>query len=454
MRNWEKSPALLARAQTPAGKVGFALLATAAMLPSVGYTAGILGAGIALMSFDPERRRRNLTLTFLAAFVFHFMGNPLVRDWKAASFGVSWILIWAGIISRWQVPLWLPHAATFTLVAALCALNVSGIRPVVMAANIITLSQHTLWRFSYWIKWRQRDSKSPAFEWICTLVPFSGGGGVPVGKGPLYMSRHEAADARALAAAQLSGLKLILLAFTWKAIEHMMANAVFGVKTLWFPWLAVEQARIPHIATILHTPLGYPLWERWLALFVELVRELLELAAFGHLVVGYFRLSGFAIPRNTDSPMLATTILDFWNRYYFYFKELLVDFFFFPVYLRQSGMKPLPRTIIATFVSAFLGNFYFHAFLYAPSLAMGSKAAFYNSVVSRTTYCLLLATGLCLSFWRSFGTKPAQLSFGGRAIRMAGVALFFALLHIWNAAPSEVTLGERTEFFLSLFRSY
>ena len=45
------------------------------------------------------------------------------------------------------------------------------------------------------------------------------------------------------------------------------------------------------------------------------------------MIVGYLRLCGFNVFRNTYKPLLAETMVEFWNRYYYYFKELLVNFF-------------------------------------------------------------------------------------------------------------------------------
>jgi hypothetical protein len=42
----------------------------------------------------------------------------------------------------------------------------------------------------------------------------------------------------------------------------------------------------------------------------------------GHMIIGTLRLFGFNVFRNTYKPLLSESILEFWNRYYYYFKEL------------------------------------------------------------------------------------------------------------------------------------
>jgi len=62
----------------------------------------------------------------------------------------------------------------------------------------------------------------------------------------------------------------------------------------------------------------------WVGLYLELVWETLSLAAKGHVWIGVLRLFGFNVFRNTYKPLLAETVVDFWNRYYYYFKELMM----------------------------------------------------------------------------------------------------------------------------------
>src|SRR4030095_1930965 len=66
------------------------------------------------------------------------------------------------------------------------------------------------------------------------------------------------------------------------------------------------------------------------------------------------------IYRNTYKPYQATSIADFYNRIYYYFKELLVAFFFYPSYLRYFKKHPRLRLFTATLAAAGLGNILFH----------------------------------------------------------------------------------------------
>ena len=72
-------------------------------------------------------------------------------------------------------------------------------------------------------------------------------------------------------------------------------------------------------------PLGarVPWTAAWSALYAGLVWDVLKIAARGHEIVGALRLFGFNVFRNTYKPLLAPSLVEFWNRYYYYFKEML-----------------------------------------------------------------------------------------------------------------------------------
>jgi hypothetical protein len=230
-------------------------------------------------------------------------------------------------------------------------------------------------------------------------------------------------------------------------------GVVSGTPPSWFAnvpgvdWTFLRDT-VPAMTALLQTPDVFSLWQRWAGLYLELFHNILTLATYGHTLIGALCLLGFRIPRNTDAPLLATSILDFWNRYYFYFKELLVDFFFFPAFLKTSGASLAWRTLAATAWAAFFGNMYYHLVLYWGGFVGGNVVGFEALISSRAIYCALLTAGLCASFMRSMGV-PREVSRGRRVVQSIGVSLFFALLHVWNySEPIGVT--ERWEFWKSL----
>jgi hypothetical protein len=463
------SPWLLA-AQSRMGRVWLAAFAAAALYPGLGRVALLFAAAIALASFRPAWRRpilsavailvcaRNLSPKFTAG-----IGAPAnLPAWLTLALLALWIaglLAWTRFLAR--LPAWmgrhaipLMHAKAFVLIACLWLLRGRGVLTGAAAAAMCLLVPELLWRSTYWIKWRARQP-GPVAIWnnLFAALPFLGAGGVPLGKGPAFLGKHEALGAAQLAAAQLEGAKLLALALVWRVSDGVLSAVVLSQKSAWVPaWAYPAHPWLPTMSNLLQIPGFFPLWQRWAGLYVELFHAILVLAIFSHTLVGILCLSGFHVPRNIRSPLLATTILDFWGRYYFYFKELLMDFWFFPVFLRTARLPVFWRTMLATVSAAFLGNIYYHLVLYWPSMARGETAPFQAAMSARVIYCAFLAAALCVSFARTLGRKtPAgPPGFPRRLFRILLVSSFFALIHVWNFTGVPVLVYQRARLWRAL----
>ncbi len=53
-------------------------------------------------------------------------------------------------------------------------------------------------------------------------------------------------------------------------------------------------------------------------------------------------------------------MVEFWNRYYYYFKEIMVEFFFYPTFIGWFRKWPRLRLFAAVYMAAFVGNMYYH----------------------------------------------------------------------------------------------
>jgi len=348
------------------------------------------------------------------------------------------------------------HLGFWSLLACLwllpSAAPVEG-RPLALFAILLPA---LLWRLGYLLKSGQRGKAAgSAFtDHLFYLWPLWGGSETPYGKGLDNLARVEARTPAALARSQLAGLKLLLLALVWKGALFVMSGVVYGDAGNGLTrLLGGAVLGVPRLDDLVRRRAEVPLAIAWLGIYCDLVWSTLRIAAKGHVYVGLLRLFGFNAFRNTYKPLLSISVLEFWNRYYYYFKELLAEFFFYPTYARIKS-PPWLRTLLATFAAAFVGNLYYHALQQDRALVAGDFAALGAAFPSRTLYCFLLAIGIFLSMTREQrrrGTSVAPLGRVARLRRIAGVWTFFALIHVWAHATPEPTLAERTSFFLSLF---
>jgi len=186
----------------------------------------------------------------------------------------------------------------------------------------------------------------------------------------------------------------------------------------------------------------------WASVYLELIRITLLLAITGHVIVGCLRLLGFNVFRNTYKPLLAESIVDFWGRYYFYFKELLVDLFFYPAFLSCSWAGKKLRLFIAVFAAAFAGNMYFHFLLRYELVTNLEFASLWADLGPRLIYCGLLAFGIWISMLRQEKRRAGDVRETAlvRLRRIAGVWTFFGVINIWNVGPPGLDISERFQF--------
>jgi hypothetical protein len=178
-----------------------------------------------------------------------------------------------------------------------------------------------------------------------------------------------------------------------------------------------------------------------LVLLVNFVWSLFAIAVPGHLMIGVCRMAGYKALRNTYRPLSATTIADFYNRVYFYFKELLAEIFFYPAYLRWFKTRPRLRLFVATLAAAGFGNFVFH---YLRDLKFVAELGPWRAALAFRTYLLysgLLGVAVASSQLMGRARPSRALSPPRRLFAHAHVILFYAVILIFNDPDRNMDLA-------------
>lgn len=314
-----------------------------------------------------------------------------------------------------------------------------------------------IWRCSYMLISGQqgRAVKSKFSDHLFTLLPIYGGSETPYGKGFDFLSKFEAKDELALAKSQLAGIKLILLAQVWKIVQKLLEALIYGPATNLTEKLGGITLGIPKLGELTSLGSKAPFIHSWLSIYLELFIQVLHHAAHGLVIIGFLRFFGFNVFRNTYKPLLAESIIEFWNRYYYYFKELLANFFFMPTFMQLGKVlknQPKLRLFAAVFAAAFVGNMYYHIIKHIAPLALSNGWAPLLAFRSRAFYCFLLALGIFISMLREQkrAGQARPNSHLSRYSRIFGVWTFFSLIFIWNVRGT-TSFTTRSEFFLHLF---
>lgn len=300
----------------------------------------------------------------------------------------------------------------------------------------------SFWYLAYAAADQKTKDATPTLVRAGFLRAFWGGSATPIGKSFGYLNKFDSADDTELAITRLKGMKLavwaLILTGTVKLLDLLVADTL-AVPTLQHAIVAQAAGQ------------GFSFGMNWASLISNYFADLLIIAIWGHFIVAVVRMVGYRIPRNTRNPLASRTLAEFWNRYFFYFKELLVDFFFYPAFVRYFKKNTKMRVAFATFCAAGLGNFLYHftreTYVFADLGFIEALPIFYSAMF----YSVALATGLIISQWRGAAPKPEHGFFRYEILPRLNVCAFFCFLKIFDDIFGEGTLADRGNFALSLF---
>jgi hypothetical protein len=319
-----------------------------------------------------------------------------------------------------------------------------------------------IWRVGYmWMSGQRGKARNTRFrDHFFYLWPLWGGSNTPAGKGWDYLSQCEAKTPESYARSMLAGLRLMCVVLVLELVKVLLAAILYAPpKNIFARLLGGRHLDVPRLKDIVAGKATASLFTTWASLYVELIWDVVRLATRGHKWVAALRAFGFNVLRNTYKPLLAESLVDFWNRYYYYFKELLVEFFFYPTYLRWFRAWPRLRMFAAVFAAAFVGNMYYHFIQRVEDFVADEWGELWDvclDLTPRLVYCLSLALGIYFSMLRQQKRRgrrerPASaIESLVRLRRIAGVWTFFSLINYWNT-DSDQSMIERMRFFLALF---
>jgi hypothetical protein len=335
-----------------------------------------------------------------------------------------------------------PVLVMLTVLALTTIVGLYGLEPgisqvwIVAAIKIVAVY---MWFICYGVVDQRAPKRPPLAFSLGTLRGFWGSFSPPIGKGAAYLARVRCRSPEELAVTQLKAVKLLL----WSFLMFLLSDALqAAMAALGIPELKVQLAGAEHAVFS-------PISHGWAALIVATAAAALELAGWSHRVVACARFAGFKLPRNTYRPLASRSIAEFWNRYYYYFKEMLVDFFFYPTFFRCFKKHPRLRVFFATFMAAGVGNAIFHFVRQLDLLfTMGPREATLG-FTSYLFYCGVLALAIGISQARGGGQARAAQSptFSNRTKSFVCVWGLVLLLHPFGGVEERVySFGARCAF--------
>jgi hypothetical protein len=443
----ETYPAVVNFAQTFAGKL--LILALFALgLRSATEEWLSLSLCLALITFVPLRRRLLVTAaTLICTFVVPWSNllHPLYTSALIVfAITVGAMFFWIAlqlprtVIGRHPVFILLVGYSLLIVFAAYFPNNTPVYLTVWDVTRIFGLY---LWFIAYSLLDLQSKDRDGLSLQLGTYRPFWGSTVTPFPKGASYLRRIEARDSPQLAVTQLKGLKLLAWSLLISFFARYYLDAVHH-------YLAIPTFRTEFFRSVQHT--ADPWYVCWASLLSEFFEEIITISIWGHRFIACCRMAGFNALRNTYRPLSSRTIAEFWNRYYFYFKELMVDIFFYPVFLNFFKTRKKLRVAVATFAAAGFGNAFYHFIRdlkYIADLGLWRALASYHVYIF---YCLVLAGAITISQMRK--RSPAPPGFlRGRVLPAFWVVLFYCLLHVFDYTERDYPITEHFRFLAHLF---
>jgi len=477
----DRSPRIVAFAQTVPGKL--------VLLAVYGFLLQLHGKGwwldmlviLTAMTFFPGRRRLLLwvgTLFWLAKytlFEWHVL-NEVISAQGVGSFLdmeafhttlIAAALLFCAVFYTLAVYWQHSYAMRRPIVTLFCVYL--GMIVLAWYAPLSPLWRTYLWgfiivfgRYIWFLCYSLLDRGQAAvdgFPWqLRSYLPFWIGlstSPTPIAKGAAYLRRIEAKDAAELAVTQLKGIKLLWWAYVLMAVETAFNGAVHGMPGYLSGVFSVPfSAGLPTYYDAFYKAVAgeyYPWYLNCLSLLARLFSNVLYIAIWGHAIISACRMAGFNALRGTYKPLAATTLTEFWNRYFYYFKELLVEFFFYPTYLRYFKKHPRVRLFFATLMAAGFGNVLFH---YIRDIEYLVRWGPWQALLEFHVYMfygLVLGVGIGISQLRNRAARPAVHWFRRHVLGRAGVVAFYCFVLIFDNPDRNLSIQDNFVFVLSLF---
>lgn len=441
----EAYPRVVAVAQTWPGKA--LLLAYSAVLLGFLRADWLWVVGLlALTSFFPQRRRAVVALGTTGAALLlpnleglrlgHTAATLLVFALGGALFAAARRFPNARFLRR---PVMLLIAG-FVAYVALIAWQPAALPGDAFAWQVAAALATYQWFIGYALLDRSSPQADGTLRQVGTFAPFWGSTCTPYPKGASNLRKIEARTATDLAVTQLKGMKLLLWCLLLLAAHRL------------FLWVAYSRLQILPLTGALdliahgRSPGWLACWSSVLCNFGD---QLFAVTLLGHQIIACCRLAGFAALRNTYRPFESRTIADFWNRYYYYFKELLVDFFYYPAFVRYFKAYPRLRRYFAVFAAVFVGDLYYHLFRNVGFIRL---QGFWHALAMMDVYavqCALLTVAICFSQARGRAVRRSE-SAVGRGLALARVILFYCFMFSFVDESFTFSLGVHVRLFGSL----
>jgi len=170
------------------------------------------------------------------------------------------------------------------------------------------------------------------------------------------------------------------------------------------------------------------------------------------LLIAFLRLLGFKIKRGVYKPHYATNFAQFFQRVYFYYNSILVQFFFFPIsrLLRHLNFGRKIHVLISIIFSIFLGGIFLEFIKSIELIVTLGPFKTFQIILNRALYFvgIGLASGLSVIWIKPISIEK-EIKF--HPLRFTVIYSIYSIFFFLQGNLSIGNLQDRVTLLLSLF---
>ncbi|MCB9025804.1 MAG: hypothetical protein H6625_05770 [Bdellovibrionaceae bacterium] len=212
----------------------------------------------------------------------------------------------------------------------------------------------------------------------------------------------------------IKAAKVFLIVFALEVIRLIMDATFFGKETIIlgfielnptsYYFLTIKEA----LSEISRGTVIKPL-DAWIIVILDFIYRLVFLSNKINALIGVAMLFGLPLELNTKNVFKSRSLLDFFGKFNFYYKEVLLNYFYYPIFFRLKMLSPGIRVVVSAFLTIGLANYWIH-FIWNTFYSRGqSPFGYLIYSINYLIYALLLA--FILSFELFISLKGRRVSY-------------------------------------------
>lgn len=244
-----------------------------------------------------------------------------------------------------------------------------------------------------------------------------------------------------------------------RSLWLFVAAAAFGyLRVLYVPIIGEEEKTsllmIQPALIALHSGKSLSALDLWRAVLTDFWIYFIWLMWTGLTAVATMRLAGFHVFRNTYRLYESKTFSEFFERYQYFYKELVFSIAFWPSFVRLRSIGLRWRVALSLFVSVGIYNTYLNlVFRWTKTVFLdfdGAAQKILTFSLNYLIYATMLAALIYPSMLRAVtGREPATTPIWWRVVKIVGIVCAFAAIRTFERSiPGEYLVNWRMFFGL------